>query len=98
MNIWLDGGYRMNFTDRSFYQLASVGPIGDPWTAGSNENYNFDNALGPIITPQGLKAIYDTYYEDQSAQPFSMIALRKPTASSTAPNYTWDNSTYTPIL
>jgi len=86
-NVWIDAGYRMEFADTIFYQLESADPLYDSWTRYNDSDYDTDMAVGQIITPQGLKGLYSTYYED--APPFySEIWLS--TASGSPPNYSWD--------
>jgi hypothetical protein len=85
-NVWLDSGYRMEFAEGIFYQLDTADPLGDPWTYLNDSDYDTDMANGPIITSQGFKGLYSTYYED--APPFySEIWLKSPTGS--PPDYTW---------
>ncbi|MHC4499440.1 MAG: family 43 glycosylhydrolase, partial [Planctomycetota bacterium] len=87
-NVWIDGGYRMEFAENIFYQLESAHPLYDSWTVYNDPDYNHDMAVGPIITPQGLKAIYNTYYEDSS--PFySEIWILNATGSPL--NYSWSS-------
>ena len=97
VNVWLDGGYRMHFADAPAWQLASDDPILDPWTLGSVSGFDFDMALGTILTPQGLRALYQTYYED-SGSPVSIISLRQPYPASQPPSYQWDPSSEVTVL
>ena len=86
-NVWLDAGYRMEFGARyPFYQLDTADPIDDTWYHQVDSDYDVDMAVGPIITPQGLKALYNTYYEE-SPNPYSQIWILNATGS--PPNYTW---------
>ena len=77
VNVWIDGGHRMHFADVPAWQPVAADPILDPWTLGSSVGFDFDMALGAIIMPQGLRAIYQTYYED-SGPLVSAISLRQP--------------------
>ncbi|MEM7532498.1 MAG: hypothetical protein AAF639_09995, partial [Chloroflexota bacterium] len=85
-NVWIDQGYRMEFADRVFYQLESDDPLADPWSRVVDMDYDTDMAVGQVITPNGLKALYSTYYDD-GAHPYSEILLI--TASGEPPDYTW---------
>jgi len=74
-NVWLDGNYRMSTAQTIFYQTIDKDPINDPWSdAGEPGN---DCGLAPIMTPQGLNAIYGCggYSEDPpySAQVFGIF-------------------------
>ena len=84
-NVWLDAGYRMEFADHVFYQLQSADPLYDTWSRQNDSDYDHDMAVGPIITPQGLKACYNTYYDDPI---YSEIWILN--ASGSPPNYTWN--------
>ena len=88
-NVWLDAGYRMEFADKVMYQLATADPIFDDWLLQRDEDYDHDMAVGPIITPQGLKATYNTYYEEPEPPnpPVSEIWICNATGS--PPDYTW---------
>ncbi len=86
-NVWLDQGYRMEFADDVFYQLASDDPISDPWIWIDDEDYDHDMAVGPIITPQGFKGLYSAYGHD-SPPFYSEIWLI--TASGSPPDYDWE--------
>ena len=83
-NVWIDAGYRMEFADYVFYQLESADPLHDTWTRQNDSDYDHDMAVGPIITPQGLKACYNTYYDDPV---YSEIWILH--ASGSPPNYNW---------
>ena len=97
VNVWIDGGHRMHFADAPAWQPVSADPILDPWTLGSSAGFDFDMALGAIITPQGLRALYQTYYED-SGPLVSAISLRRPLPGSSAPDYAWDLSSDVTVL
>jgi hypothetical protein len=85
-NVWLDSGYRMEFADGIFYQADTADPLADPWTYLSDPDYDTDMANGQIITSQGFKGLFSTFYND--APPFySEIWLKSPTGS--PPDYTW---------
>ena len=87
-NVWIDQGYRMEFADSVFHQLVSDDPILDPWECDFDGDYDHDMAVGPIITPQGLKALYNTYYIDWP--PFySEIWLL--TGEGDPPDYDWSS-------
>jgi len=87
-NVWLDQGYRMEFADGIFYQLDTADPLLDPWTFLHDRDYDPDMAVAPIITPQGLKGLYSTYYED--APPFTS-EIRFLAASGSPPDYRWSS-------
>ena len=97
VNVWIDGGHRMHFADVPAWQPVAADPILDPWTLGSSVGFDFDMALGTIITPQGLRAIYQTYYED-SGSLVSAISLRQPLPGSSSPHYAWDPSSDVTVL
>lgn len=92
-NVWLDAGYRMEFSDEIFYQLDTDDPLADPWTYYVDPDYGPGLAVGPIITPQGLKAVYSFTATEQPPW-YQEIWYR--TASGSPPDYTWAN--YTPVL
>jgi len=86
-NVWLDQGYRMEFgAQYPFYQLESADPIYDTWYHQVDSDYDVDMAVGQIITPQGLKALYSTYYEESPF--YSEIWISK--ASGNPPDYNWN--------
>ncbi|MGB5893594.1 MAG: family 43 glycosylhydrolase [Ignavibacteriaceae bacterium] len=87
-NVWIDQGYRMEFADYVFYQYDSANPILDPWTRVNDIDYDHDMAVGPIITPQGLKGLYNTYYEEGD-NIYSGIWLL--TATGNPPDYQWSS-------
>ena len=93
-NIWLDNGYRMQFADHIFYQDQSSDPIFDEWEHLFDEDYDHDMAIGQIITPQGFKGLYNTYYEDFGPNPYSEIWILE--ALGNPPNYNWSSNI--PIL
>ncbi|MEE2941750.1 MAG: family 43 glycosylhydrolase [Planctomycetota bacterium] len=97
VNVWIDGGHRMHFADAPAWQPLSADPILDPWTRGSDVGFDFDMALGAIITPQGLRALYQTYYEDSGPR-VSTISLRRPLPGSSSPHYAWDPSSDVTVL
>jgi hypothetical protein len=84
-NVWLDGGYRMEFADSVMCQADTADPIADDWLQQRDADYIAEMAAGPIITPEGLKGIYWTYYEE--AENISEIWFA--TASGSPPDYTW---------
>jgi hypothetical protein len=84
-NVWLDGGYRMEFADNVMYQADTADPLTDDWLQQRDSDYISEMAAGPIITTQGLKGIYWTYYEEEEA--YSEIWFA--TASGSPPDYTW---------
>jgi hypothetical protein len=84
-NVWLEGGYRMEFADNVMYQLDTADPITDDWLLQRDSDYISEMAAGPIITTQGLKGIYWTYYEE--AEAYSEIWFA--TASGSPPDYAW---------
>lgn len=87
-NVWIDQGYRMEFADSVFHQPVGDDPILDPWLCDYDGDYDHDMAVGPIITPQGLKALYNTYYND-SPPFYSEIWLL--TAAGDPPDYEWSS-------
>ena len=89
-NIWLDNGYRMQFADHIFYQDQSSDPIFDEWVHLLDEDYDHDMAIGQIITPQGFKGLYNTYYEDFGPNPYSEIWILE--ALGIPPNYNWSSN------
>jgi len=89
VNVWFDGGYRMHFGDIPLYQSTSADPLVDPWLEAERDGYDFDNALGPLRTSNGFRAIYDCFYDDAGPPYESIIGFRRPIGS--APNYTWDD-------
>ncbi len=95
VNVWFDTGYRLHFGDVPLYQAATADPILDPWLAASTENYDFDNALGPIRTQGGLRAVYDCFYDDSGPPYESFIGYRSPFGS--PPDYEW-NDDYEVVL
>ena len=87
-NVWLDGDYRMQFSDFPMHQTISADPINDPWNLSEDDDYDADMAMGQIITPNGKKFVYSTIYQD--FEPFySQIWLREATGS--PPDYDWNN-------
>jgi len=84
-NVWLDGGYRMEFAEDVLYQLDTADPLTDPWSIERDKDYIAEMAAGPIITTQGLKGIYWTYYDEGEA--YSEIWFLA--ASGSPPDYTW---------
>lgn len=89
VNVWFDGGYPMHFGDIPLYQSTSADPLVDPWLEAERDGYDFDNALGPLRTSNGFRAIYDCFYDDAGPPYESIIGFRRPTGS--APDYTWDD-------
>ncbi len=87
VNVWFDGGYRMHFGDIPLYQSTFADPLVDPWLEAERDGYDFDNALGPLRTSNGFRAIYDCFYDDAGPSYESIIGFRRPTGS--APDYTW---------
>ena len=85
-NVWLEDGYRMEFAEGVFYQLISADPLSDPWERLSDRDYDTDMAVGQIITPQGLKGVYSTYYLD--SPPF-YSEIRFISAGGSPPDYQW---------
>ena len=85
-NVWIDQGYRMEFADNVFYQAESADPLYDSWSRYNDSDYDTDMANGQIITSQGFKGLYSTFYED-SPPYYSEIWLKSPTGS--PPNYNW---------
>jgi len=84
-NVWIDGGYRVALVgDYSFYQSVHDDPITSPWTQVRHANGPEGMAVGQIITPQGLKALYVTDYEEPD---FSQIWMSQ--ASGAPPDYDW---------
>jgi len=63
-NVWLDGNYRMSCAIHNFYQTIDKDPINDPWSDAGEPGD--DCGLAPIMTPEGLNAIYGCacYTED----------------------------------
>jgi len=84
-NVWLDAGYRMEFADSVLYQLDTADPLTDAWNLQNDSDYTPEMAAGPIITTQGLKGIYWTYYDE--GEPYSEIWFSS--ASGSPPDYTW---------
>ena len=60
-NIWFDGGYRMHASDTFMHQPVTSSPTTDAWVAGGAAN-DAGMALAPAFTPQGLRALYGTFY------------------------------------
>lgn len=90
-NVWIDGNYRMAFTgdNTHFYQTIDKDPINDPWLSFNDSDFHGgDMAYGQIITTQGLKAVYPTFYDEGSN--VSVISMSKVTGGS-APDYSWSN-------
>lgn len=85
-NIWIDGSYRMQFNTEILYQPITSNPINDEWFLYSDNDYDPMMALGQVITPQGLKALFGTEYDD-GVEPYSAIYLKKATGS--PPDYQW---------
>jgi hypothetical protein len=66
-NVWIDGDYRMaTGPGHLLYQPIGDDPILDPWARQGPGPADFDNAFAPIVTPQGLRAIYGGFYDDTS--------------------------------
>lgn len=56
-NVWIDEGYWVEFSDKVMYQRVEDDPIADPWIALNDADYDVDMALGPVITPHGLRGV-----------------------------------------
>lgn len=85
-NVWIDGGYRMaTGPGNIFYQRIADDPIGDPWTR-QGPGPAIDNAFAPIVTPQGLRAIYGGFYDDTSPDSLESF-IDFVTLSGAAPSY-----------
>jgi hypothetical protein len=85
-NVWIDDGYRIELADSVMYQRVEDDPIADPWTWLNDPDYIVDMAMGPIITPQGLRGVYSTFYRER--QPvYSEIRLVR--ANGSPPDYEW---------
>jgi len=87
-NVWIDQGYRHEFADRHFYQKLSDDPLTDPWEISTgDENYRGGMAVGPIILPSGLKALYSCRYRDRGDK-WSSIGFSTVDSGGT-PAYKW---------
>lgn len=90
-NVWIDGNYRMAFTGDNtlFYQTLDQDPIHDAWSSYNDSDFpGGDMAYGQIITSQGLKAVYPTYYNEEES--VSVISMSQVTGGN-APDYSWSN-------
>ena len=85
-NVWIDQGYRMQFSDTVVYQMQDDDPILDPWDAINDPDYDVDMAVGPIITPQGLRGVYSTFYRERSPV---YSEIRIVVAAGSPPDYAW---------
>ena len=89
-NVWIDQGYRHEFAEKHFYQKVSDDPLTDPWeTSSGDENYRHGMAVGPIIIPSGLKAVYSCRYRDRGDK-WSLISFMTVDSGGT-PAYKWSN-------
>ncbi|MHC5075537.1 MAG: family 43 glycosylhydrolase [Planctomycetota bacterium] len=87
-NIWIDQGYRHEFADKHFYQKLSDDPLTDEWEVSNDEeNYLRGMAVGPIITPEGLKAAYYCRYRDRDDRWSSIHFITA--VSGGSPAYKW---------
>ena len=64
-NVWFEGGYRMQVAGHFMSQSVTQSPIDDPWTLRQHQN-GIGMAPGPVLTPQGLRAVYGTFYDDRN--------------------------------
>ena len=87
-NVIIDQGYRMEFAENIFYQLESADPLYDSWYRQVDFDYDHNMAVGPIITAQGLKALYS--HEGRESPTFNKIGLN--TFSGTPPDYSWGST------
>ena len=91
-NVWIDGDYRMAAADHIFFQPVSADPITDPWQYQPGRPSSYDALLGPIITPEGLRAIYGTFYDDSS--PATLVSfIDAVQLRGAAPAYQFDTRT-----
>ena len=89
-NVWIDQGYRHEFADRHFYQKVSDDPLTDPWQVSTgDEGYRGGMAVGPIIVPSGLKALYSCRYRDRDDK-WSSIGFSTVDSGGT-PAYKWSD-------
>jgi hypothetical protein len=89
-NVWIDQGYRHEFAEKHFYQKVSDDPLTDPWQVSSgDENYRHGMAVGPIIVPSGLRALYSCRYRDRDDK-WSSIGFST-VDSGGNPDYKWSD-------
>jgi len=89
-NVWIDQGYRHEFAEKHFYQKVGDDPLTDPWeTSSGDENYRHGMAVGPIIVPSGLKALYSCRYRDRDDKWSSIGFSTVDTGGN--PAYTWSD-------
>jgi hypothetical protein len=86
-NIWIDGDCRVHFSGNIFYQRLSSDPIKDLWIFAGKSNDDFCMALAPILTPQGLKGVFSTWYDESDDSRISRISIF--TTKNSAPKYDW---------
>ena len=61
-NVWLESGYRMEAADYIMWQPINADPIAGAWTRGERLD---GMAHAPAMTPQGLRALFSTFYHDE---------------------------------
>lgn len=83
-NIWIENDYRLHVAGHVWYQYpaSSTDPLIAEWKEGRGEAFD-GMAHAQITTPEGLNAVYGTFYDDAKTLR-SRIELQKITG--TAPN------------
>ena len=89
-NVWVDGEFRVQFSDSILIQRISDDPITDPWRRLVDEDYDQDLAVGVVVIPGGRKLVLDCFYTDDPPVGEaweSLITLRSVRGS--PPSYDW---------
>lgn len=79
----------MGMSDFALHQRVEDDPLTDPWTALNDRDYDVDMAVGPVITPHGLRGVYSTFYRERSP---TYSEIRLVLAGGSPPDYDWHQS------
>ena len=89
-NVWVDGGFRVQFADSILYQALASDPITDPWQALNDNTYDQDLAVGIVNIPGGQRLIFDCFYSDDApiGEPWESLITVRPVGGAPL-SYTW---------